>query len=159
MHAQLHPGLPHAVTDFIGRSRTECHRPAGMGMFVSHSGASVCEHAMLACFQDQDFRRSVADRKDQQAFTMSGRLQKWRCLANSKMSAELYRSVVERSGRMESTTVGDLTTLVSLDSIWNCARLSRSAMRFSLTSTPRAASMRLRMAASSASLAACARGS
>ena len=67
----------------------------------------------------------------------------------------MYRSVVERCGRMDSTTVGDLTTRVSLDSIWNCARLSRSAMRFSFTPAPRATSMRLRMAASSASLAAC----
>ena len=31
MHAQLHPGSPHAVTDLIGRSRTICHRPTGMG--------------------------------------------------------------------------------------------------------------------------------
>lgn len=63
--------------------------------------------------------------------------------------------VVERCGRIESTTVGERTVRVSRDSIWNCARLRRSAMRFSFTPAPRAASMRLRMAASSASFAAC----
>ena len=68
---------------------------------------------------------------------------------------QLHLRVVERCGRMDSTTVGERTVRVSRDSIWNCARLRRSAMRFSFTPAPRAVSMRLRMDASSASFAAC----
>ena len=78
-----------------------------------------------------------------------------RVVSALKSELQLHLRVVERCGRIESTTVGERTVRVSRDSIWNCARLRRSAMRFSFTPAPRATSMRLRMAASSASFAAC----
>lgn len=65
-----------------------------------------------------------------------------------------HRMVTERWGRMERTNVGERKARASRDSIWNCARLMRSASRFSATPAPSTASMRAFTTASSASFAA-----